>query len=151
MNLTVGFSSIFAHRFELIIGKRGALIIIILLLSLAYFSSGIYITYAGISFLFLFYLIRGIASPVLKNYINQYTESEVRATILSVRNFVIRIIFAVLGPFLGWLTDNYSLKIAFIMAGLFYVVSSMIVVLPWIKEKNQKEKPESQIESDYYF
>lgn len=135
LNLTVGVSSIFAHRVEIFFGKRYTLLGIILLLAAGYFLSGIAITFWGILFLLLFYLVRGIATPVLKNYINQYTKSEVRATMLSVRNFIIRISFAVIGPLLGWITDNTSLNYAFILAGGIYLVSALIIVLPWIRKK----------------
>ncbi len=133
LNLTVGFSSVFAHKAEVFLGKTWTLTAIILLIPLGYFLSGTFISYWGMAFLFLFYLTRGIATPILKNYINQYSQSEIRATILSVRDFVIRIIFAVVGPLLGWLTDNINLKSAFFIAGGIYFFSILIVVLPWIK------------------
>lgn len=135
LNLTVGISSVFAHKVEIFFGKRWSILFVILFLSLGYFLSGIAITFWGIAFLFLFYLVRGIATPILKNYINQYTESDVRATMLSVRNFVIRISFAVIGPLLGWITDNISLKTAFILAGGIYLIAALIIVTPWIKKK----------------
>ncbi len=135
LNLTVGVSSVFAYRVELFLGKRYTLLAIILLLATGYFLSGIAITFWGVAFLFLFYLMRGLATPVLKNYINQYTESEVRATMLSVRNFIIRISFAVIGPLLGWITDNISLNYAFILAGGIYLVSALIIVFPWIRRE----------------
>lgn len=135
LNLTVGISSVFAHRVEIFMGKKYSLYVIISLLTLGYLLSGITISVWGIAFLFLFYLVRGIASPILKNYINQYAQSEIRATILSVRDFIIRIIFAVVGPFLGWMTDNINLESAFLLAGVIYLVSAVVVVLPWMKSK----------------
>jgi hypothetical protein len=54
---------------------------------------------------------------------------------LSVRNFIIRISFAVIGPLLGWITDNISLNYAFFLAGGIYLVSALIIVLPWIRKK----------------
>ncbi len=133
LNLTVGVSSVFAYRVENLLGKKRTVLFIILLLSVGYFLSGLTITLWGMAFLFVFYLIRGIATPILKNYINQYTESEVRATMLSVRNFVIRMSFAGIGPLLGWMTDHISLKSAFLMAGGTYLVAALIVVIPWLK------------------
>ncbi len=133
LNLTVGVSSVFAYRVENLLGKKKTVLFIILLLSVGYFLSGLTITLWGMAFLFVFYLIRGIATPILKNYINQYTESEVRATMLSVRNFVIRMSFAGIGPLLGWMTDHISLKSAFLMAGGIYLVAALIVVIPWLK------------------
>jgi hypothetical protein len=133
LNLTVGISSVFAHRVEILLGKTYSLYAIIALLALGYFLSGIVISMWGIAFLFLFYVIRGIASPILKNYINQYAQSETRATILSVRDFIIRIVFAVIGPLLGWMTDHINLESAFILAGAIYLVSAVAVVLPWVR------------------
>jgi MFS family permease len=138
LNLTVAVSSVFAHWVEKILGKKSTLLFIIVLLAAGYIFSGIVISYWGLAFLFLFYLIRGIATPVLKNYINEYTESEVRATMLSVRNFVIRIAFAGIGPLLGWITDNLNLKSAFLLAGGIYIVSALIIVFPWLK-RNKSE------------
>ncbi len=134
LNLTVGVSSVFAHNFEKFMGKKWALFMIIILLATGYFLSGISINYYGLAFLFLFYLIRGFATPIMKNYINQYTGSEVRATMLSVRNFVIRISFAGIGPLLGYITDNINLKSAFILAGAIYLSAALIVVFPWLNK-----------------
>jgi hypothetical protein len=39
----------------------------------------------------------------------------------------------VIGPLLGWITDNINLKSAFLLAGTIYIVSAIIVVFPWIK------------------
>lgn len=139
LNLTVGFSSVFAHRIEVFLGKATALYIIIALIFFGYFLSGMVIAYWGLAFLFMFYLVRGVATPIFKNYINQYAESEIRATILSVRDFVIRIIFAVVGPLLGWITDNLNLKSAFLLAGGIYLVSVIAVVFPWIKKRKNGE------------
>ncbi len=139
LNITVGASSVFAYNIERAFGKRTTLIFIITMLAAGYIFSGIAVSYWGIAFLFLFYLVRGIATPVLKNYINLYTQSEVRATMLSVRNFAIRVVFAAIGPLLGWITDNKGLNVAFISAGLGYLFSTIIIVFPWLKTHNEKK------------
>lgn len=133
LNLTVGVSSVFAYKAEIFLGRKKTLLFIILLLAAGYVSSGIAINYWGITFLFVFYFVRGIATPVLKNYINIYTSDEIRATLLSVRNFLIRIVFALVGPLLGWITDQINLKTAFVFAGLAYLISMLIVAIPWLK------------------
>ena len=140
LNLTVGISSVFAYRVDEFLGQRKSVLLIILMLSAGYFLSGLSIALWGMVFLFLFYLIRGIATPILKNYINQYTESEVRATMLSVRNFIIRMSFAGIGPLLGWTTDHIDLKSAFLMAGGIYLFAAFTVVWPWIKPQNKPLK-----------
>ena len=106
------------------------------MLTLGYLFSGLAVVREGIVFLFLFYLVRGLATPVFKNYINLYTPSEIRATILSVRNLVIRVCFAVIGPLLGWMTDHVSLNMAFILAGGIYFIAAVTVVWPWMKNRD---------------
>lgn len=140
LNLTVGVSSVFAHKIEFKLGRSKSLLLIIVFIALGYFLSGLWVTYYGLAFLFLFYLARGLATPILKNYINQYTESDVRATMLSVRNFVIRITFAGIGPLLGWITDNMSLNKAFILAGSIYLISALIIALPWLNKNKTRSK-----------
>jgi sugar phosphate permease len=103
------------------------------MLTLTLILSGMSIVREGVIFLFLFYVVRGLATPIFKNYINLYTPNEIRATILSVRNLVIRISFAVFGPLLGWMTDHVSLKMSFVLAGLIYFVASGIIMWPWIR------------------
>jgi hypothetical protein len=76
----------------------------------------------GLVILYLFYLVRGYATPVLKDYINRITASHIRATVLSVRNFIIRLLFALLGPLLGWVKDIYSLPQALLLAGSIFLV-----------------------------
>jgi MFS family permease len=145
LNLSVGISSVFAHKVEIFLGRSRSILLVIVLLSAGYFLTGISISYWGLAFLFMFYIIRGIATPIFKNYINQYTESEVRATMLSVRNFIIRIAFAGIGPLLGWITDNVSLNKAFLLAGGIYLLSAFVVVLPWLKNNKIRNDEESTV------
>ncbi|MGQ8335171.1 MFS transporter [Sunxiuqinia sp. A32] len=134
LNLSVGLSSMFSYRVERVLGQRYSLLVIILCLSLGYFLSAMVVSIAGIAFLFFFYLIRGIAHPILKDYINQYTEPEVRATILSIRNFVIRINFAIIGPALGYITDHFSLAAALLLTGAGYLISGILSMFPLLKK-----------------
>lgn len=133
LNLSTGVFSMFSYRIERWMGRRNTLLLIVILLSAGFILTSIEISLAGISILFGFYMVRGLATPVLKDYINQYTDSKVRATILSVRNFEIRIIFAAVGPFLGYLTDTFSLQTALLVAGISYFVAAMASIVPLLK------------------
>lgn len=138
LNLSVGVSSAFAYKVASLLGRKWSILMVISLLSAGYIFSGTTISYGGIAFLFMVYLVRGVATPVFKNYINEFTSSEVRATMLSLRNFVIRIAFAGIGPLLGWITDNYSLNRAFFLAGIIYALASLLVVMPWLRTNSPK-------------
>lgn len=133
LNLSVGLTSLFAYKVDKLLGKSKVVLLITLLLSASYFLVGHYQAYWAISILFVFYLVRGFATPILKDYINRMTESNVRATVLSVRNFIIRIVFAGLGPFLGWYTDTYSLAEALSFAGIFFFITGTAISILLIK------------------
>jgi MFS family permease len=127
LNLTVGTTSIYAHRIESRFTQKQISASIFILISTGFILTATFISVWAIPVLFLFYMVRGIATPVLKDYINLLIESEVRATVLSLRNMFIRINFAIIGPVLGWITDHYSLKKGLFFAGFFFFVSSSIL------------------------
>jgi len=140
LNLSTGVFSIFAYRIERWLGRKNTLLLIVILLSAGFILTSIEISIAGIAILFGFYMVRGLATPVLKDYINQYTDSKVRATILSIRNFEIRIIFAAIGPALGYLTDTFSLQTALMVAGMSYFIAATASILPLLASP----KPQSE-------
>lgn len=133
LNLSVAVSSAFAYRIEERFGRRSGVLFILLSLTAGFCFSGIFIVWWGVAFLFFFYLARGIATILLKNYINEHTESDVRATLLSVRNFLIRINFAITGPALGWITDRISLGWALFSAGVLYFILAALSAWYWLR------------------
>ena len=127
LNLIVGLTSILAYKIEKKLNIGVILFGIALLVSFGFLSLGYTSTYLAFVFMLIFYFARGIATPVLKDYINRLTDSDIRATVLSVRNAVIRIIFASVIPLYGWYADAYSISQAFIFAGSIYLVSTLII------------------------
>ena len=142
LNLSVGIAAVYAWRFEIKFGPAKTVIIF----TLAIFSSYLLLTlmpgYTGLIILLVFYLARGLATPTLRNYINLITTSEVRATVLSVRNFLIRLIFAITGPIWGWITDKYSLQSAIISAGIIYGLFALLSLYFFLKHKTYEPYPD---------
>ncbi len=135
LNLTVGFSSMFADKIENYFKFKKLLIGITIFIPAGFIIISQINTLWGIAVLFIFYYIRGIATPVLKDYINKLCDSDVRATVLSVRNFVIRIIFAILGPFVGWYTDNFSLQQALLITGIIILALASATLIIHLSQK----------------
>ena len=133
LNLTVGAVALYAYKIENRLNKAQSLLLITLFIPLGYIALSQVVAYWGIVILFIFYIFRGFATPVLKDYINQLTDSNVRATVLSVRNFVIRIFFAIIGPFIGWYSDLVSLQAATLIAGLVFLLSAGISFIMQLK------------------
>jgi len=129
LNLTVAVTSYTAHRLEALLGKRWSVLLIALLIPVGYLGLSRFHTPAGLTVLYAFYLVRGYATPVLKDYINRVTESNIRATVLSVRNFITRLLFSVTGPLLGWAKDVYSLPQALTLAGIIFLAFSILTAI----------------------
>ncbi|OUO49224.1 MFS transporter [Parabacteroides sp. An277] len=122
LNLTVGVAALGSDRIQRKWGMARMNGFILVMVAGGYVALAFQLTWAGLGVLFLFYIVRGLATPVLKGYINQLTFSEMRATVLSIRNFVIRLMFAGVAPFVGWLNDTYSLRAALLAsAALFFL------------------------------
>jgi MFS family permease len=135
LNLSVGLAAMYAWRVEKKFGPSRTVTLFTLLIFTSFLILTLVPGYLGLLVLFLFYVARGLATPILRNYINIITTSEVRATVLSVRNFIIRFIFAVTGPFWGWITDSYSLQTAILLAGIIYGLFALISLFFFLKHK----------------
>ncbi|THB77370.1 MAG: MFS transporter [Desulfobacteraceae bacterium] len=122
LNLVTGAVSMHAWRLETGLGRDAVMILIALGIAGGYLLMGMAGSLTGLVFLFLFYGVRGVATPVLRNQINEITPSDIRATVLSVRSLIIRLAFACLSPLLGWQADRAGVPSALVNAGLFFMV-----------------------------
>lgn len=130
LNLTVGFAALWSDRIDNYFGPKKMGILILTIITGGYIALAFNLSYAGLAILLVFYIFRGFATPILKGYINQMTFSEMRATVLSIRNFVIRLMFAAIAPFIGWLNDYYSLQTALLVtAGIMLIPGTVFLFL----------------------
>ncbi|MFO7842167.1 MAG: MFS transporter [Bacteroidales bacterium] len=135
LNLTVGVSAMFAHKIENKLKQTKTMLWITILIPAGYIAVSRIHALWGIAILFIFYFVRGVATPVLKDYINQLCDSNIRATVLSVRNFVIRIFFAIIGPFVGWYTDTFNLQAAILLSGIIFFILSALTLVIYLKNR----------------
>jgi MFS family permease len=126
LNLTVALVAAFASDVVRILGKKVSLLFIIFFLPSTYIFLGWLPLIPGLICLYFFYAVRGYATPVLKDYINQNCDSSTRATVLSIRNLIIRLGFALLGPSVGFVSDNWTLSEALISAGIIMLLLSTL-------------------------
>ena len=135
LNFSVGIFSLYAHKFESIVGRKKSLISLIFISFAGYILLGLFQSLWSIIFIFLSYFVRGISSPVLKDYVNKLISSDMRATVLSIKNLVGRLIFAIIGPFMGWVADIYSLQTALLTSGTIFLIFGVISLLFLHKHK----------------
>ncbi len=126
LNLTVAAVSAYAPAISKKIPQMGVFAIICLAIPAGYIALGALPLVPALVSLFLFYGLRGYATPVLKDLTNQFCKSEIRATVFSIRSLIIRTGFALLGPAIGAIAGYSSLEFALIMAGSWLLVCAVI-------------------------
>ena len=129
LQFSVGFFAVNAYRIEAFLGRRRSLVSLILLSSVGYVMLSQFQALWAVVFLFVFYLVRGINGPVMNDYINRCVDSDIRATVLSVKSLVGRLMFTLLGPAVGWVSDTYSLSAAFLICGVVFFVFGVVFLL----------------------
>ena len=131
LNFSAGLTSFNSYKFD---KKQNSKLLIYLSLAMviSFLLLGMNSSVIGLIFILSIYLLRGIVTPILRNAININTTSNKRATVLSIRSFIIRISFVISAPIFGYLADNHSLSYSFytlaIIVGLFSILSAIQLI-----------------------
>jgi len=135
LNFAVAFTAFYAHKIEETLNTKFNLILMLILLTGCYIWTSQFVSYWGLIALFIFYFTRGIATPILRDYMNRETPSEMRATVMSIRSFIIRLTFASISPFLGYFADVYSVEQALLITGVLFLVLGGITLILLLKSR----------------
>ena len=137
LNASVGIAALSAFRFERRFGENKMIVGIIILTTIGYVSLFVFQAYWALCFILMFYMVRGIATPLLKDSINKLISSDTRASILSLRNLIIRGLFSSVAPIIGWMSDKISLQAALLFAGCtFFMLCLPFVWIIVIRKSN---------------
>lgn len=140
LNLIVGTTTLFAYKIEARLKPKMTIWLTSIIITGSYVISGFVESAWILVILGVFYFSRGIATPVLKDYINRITTDDVRATVLSIRSLIIRAFFAIMAPFVGFLSDNYSRSFSMKIVGVIFMMlvgSSIFLFLRSIDHGNE--------------
>ncbi|TLX74640.1 MFS transporter [Labilibacter sediminis] len=122
LNLIVGTTTLFAYKIEARLKPKMTIWLTSVIITGSYIISGFIDSAWILIVLGIFYFSRGIATPVLKDYINRITSSDIRATVLSIRSLLIRGLFALIAPSIGFLSDEYSRSFSLKIIGIIFTV-----------------------------
>jgi predicted MFS family arabinose efflux permease len=140
LNLIVGMTTLFAYRIERRLKPKSTVWFTTLLITSGFIALGfIHSSMLALCVLVVFYFSRGIATPVLKDYINRITTSDMRATVLSIRSLIIRSLFAIIGPLFGYMTDRLSLNQAFIIIGIVFTFATGSSIFLFLKSLEKQK------------
>lgn len=140
LNVVVGITTLYAYKAERYLSPTFTVWATTLIITGSFLTAGLFQSGWMMGCFVLFYVARGIATPVLKDYVNQITASNIRATVLSIRSLLIRAVFAIVAPFFGWITDHLSLGEAFIFLGIFYMITTGLSISLFLKTLPERLK-----------
>lgn len=129
------FSSKYAHKIEEKLGQKYSLAMLIFLVAGSYFLMSNFVFLFSFSFCFIQQFVRGFKNAVITDYINQLTNSSMRATILSAESFIGRLLYAIIIPIFGWIADIYTLQQALMVMGATTLISGIIILIILKKDK----------------
>ena len=139
LNITAGISSYSSYKYDNKYNIINILTVLSILISISFIMIYFSPNYFGLIFIFLIYYVRGIVTPLLKKQININTKSNIRATVMSVRSFILRVSFAIIAPILGYFGDkgiNNSFLLLSILITIFISISTIKLKQVFLLEKN---------------
>ena len=135
LNFTAGIGSYRSYKTEEKHELEKSLFFLGGLVSFSFLLIYFFSNYIGVLFVFIIYYLRGILTPMLKNQINLNSKSNVRATVMSVRSFILRISFAIVAPILGLISDKTEIRNTFLLLSILTIVIISISVIKLKKSK----------------
>ncbi len=118
----------FADRFERRLGRRAALVSLLGLGVAAYVVLGAFGSAWVLPVVLVFYFVRAVQTPLLNDYVNVLVHSDIRATVLSVKNLAARGLYVVAGPLIGVSVDAYSLQAGLLLSAALYAALGLVVL-----------------------
>lgn len=135
--IVAAITSKYSYKIEEKLGEKYSLILLIVLIGTSYILMSNFVYLFSFTFAFLHQFVRGFSKVVITDYINKLTKSEIRATILSAKNMIGQLIYAIIIPIAGWIADVYSLLQALTVLGIStFVIGGIILILFILKNKN---------------
>jgi MFS family permease len=128
-NVFAAFSSKIAFVVERLIGKRLSLILLPALLGLSMFAMAAFVTPFGFLFVLFAQFVRGFSEPIIGDYINRHTWSDKRATVISIKNLVTRIIFVAAAPAAGAASDYADARLGLALAAAGTVLGGALLII----------------------
>ncbi len=126
----------YAYNIERILGEKGSLWLMVALMVLSLIFMSYWFVIFGFAFIFIQQIVRGFSEPVLQDYShNHISDSRKRATLLSIQSLAGSLVFAITGPFYGYIADKYSLSNALLFTAVSFLIAFTLLMFWNAKRK----------------
>lgn len=128
-NFAAAAGSYLSHHIQKVLSETQQYLLIISLVCVSFLSMAYISVTIGVVFTIVIRFAWGMLSPLSQEVVNRLVPSDLRVSILSIKSLVQRIMFIILGPLYGWITNVYSLSSAMIVASIILVIFAGISLL----------------------
>lgn len=118
----------YAFALEKLIGRKKSLSILGFMIGIPSLLIGLFPSTWILSLMLFVEIAWAFQLPIIKDYLNIVVNSKKRATILSISSFLGWLIVGVYSPIFGFIADNLSIEISFIISGIVCIIGSIILV-----------------------
>jgi MFS family permease len=122
-NLTVALFSLLSHRFHFRLGEKGMAALFLGLIVTGYLGLGLTAGVWSCLFYYLLTAMRGLQGPLLRTRLQNVSSRENRASILSLKSLIFRLLFVASGPLVGHLADTAGLQPTFLLLAVVFAVA----------------------------
>ncbi len=116
--------SVLSHPFSERFGDKRTLILSKIFDGIMLLLGAILLGYVGLFFIVLTNFFRAVGSPVANHLMNRQIDSKNRATMLSINSLLNNVGYMVFAPLIGYVTDLYSIAVAFRMSGVLLILTT---------------------------
>ena len=127
--IVAALCSRYAHAMENRLGSKNSLIILVICIGTGYFLMANFVFLFSFVFAFFHQFARGFSRIVLTDYVNKLTESDRRATVLSVQHLLMLLFYAILIPIAGKIADHTDILIALQILGFVSTAIGCILLV----------------------
>ena len=129
--LATVFGALLAHRLTSTLGERATFLLMPMVAAVSLALLGLFQSIATFILLLAVNLVYGASSPLLADFINRYTPTERRATMLSLRALLASLVLAPLEPGLGYIADRHRLRSGFFSLAAALALPIAVVLALW--------------------
>lgn len=132
-NLTVALFSLASHRTAFHLGERGMVCLFLGLLGAGYLGLSLSGGVWGFLCYYLLTAMRGLSGPMLRHRLQQNSVRSNRASILSLKSLVFRLLFVVSGPLVGHMADTAGLRPTLMLVGALLLAALLPLSLIFLR------------------
>jgi len=127
--IVASLSSKYAYKIERYIGAKASLSSFTCCIAAGYLLMGYVLGPLSFMLAFFHQFMRGFSQIIITDYVNHYTESDVRATVLSIKNLMLRLCYALIILPAGKIADLTTVVDALQMLGVATLLSGSVLLV----------------------